>query len=689
MAIDSNTVRLLILEESQNEAERIVSLFRNAGHATRVHRISSKEELDEALNHSWDLFIAAQNCQLSAQEALIMVQKAARDMSFILMVKNSESATITQALAMGVQGAVPLGEDERLILIAKRELGNLKTRRALREAEISLREVEKRCQLLLESSRDAISYVHDGMHIYANRTYLEMFGYQSADELEGMPIIDLVDSANQAEFKKFLKQYAKHSGEASFAFNSVNAEGESFKASMDFSPAQYDGEPCVQVVIRTVNDSAELEEKLREISSMDPVTNLFNRQHFLELLDQAAETTVKSGDPCSVAYIKLANYDKLRADIGLTGIDSLLAELAELARTTLSKQAMLARFADDAFSVIYPQSTPEQSKAELEKLIKATETRLFDIKGRTAQTTLSVGVALLSEKDNNASKVLKRAHRCADEVNNGNGLKIHNPADDLAAAASRGDIAAMLKQALNNNSLQLLYQPVINLQGGGLGQYEVLLRLIDPKGEPLSPNSFMEAAKEAGLAARIDRWVLLNAVRALAEQHKKGNNQLRVFVHLSSASIQDKTLLQWLAMVLKAARLPDNSLIIQLRETDAIAFLMQAQELSQQLSQLGCETALVQYGCAANPANTLKHLSVDYVKIDGSFTADMEGMEPPVALSNMLEQLHGQNIRTIIPMVESAATLAALWQTGANYVQGNYFQQPAAQMVYDFSAGDE
>src|SRR5690606_16383363 len=134
MVTDRKAIRLLILEESQNEAERIVSLFRNAGHATRVHRISTKEEFEKALEQTWDLFIAAQNCELSAEDAQLMLQKASRDMSFILMIGDNSSETITKALALGAQGAVPVGEDERLILVAKRELGNLKTRRALREA---------------------------------------------------------------------------------------------------------------------------------------------------------------------------------------------------------------------------------------------------------------------------------------------------------------------------------------------------------------------------------------------------------------------------------------------------------------------------------------------------------------------------------------------------------------------------
>ncbi len=87
-------------------------------------------------------------------------------------------------MSLGAQDALPQGEDERLMRVAERELANLEERRARRAAEVALHEAEKRCQLLLDSSVDAIAYAHDGMHIYANRAYLELFGYADADELE-------------------------------------------------------------------------------------------------------------------------------------------------------------------------------------------------------------------------------------------------------------------------------------------------------------------------------------------------------------------------------------------------------------------------------------------------------------------------------------------------------------------------
>jgi multidomain signaling protein FimX len=281
-----------------------------------------------------------------------------------------------------------------------------------------------------------------------------------------------------------------------------------------------------------------------------------------------------------------------------------------------------------------------------------------------------------------------RAHRCADELGKGNALKLYNPADELAAAASRGDLVAMVRQALENNSFRLLFQPIISLRGDSYEHYEALLRLINPEGEEVPPLDFLAAAKEAGLAEKIDRWVILNSIKLLASHRSKGH-ETRLFIHLSSSSIQDQTLLPWLSVALKAARMPADSLVFQFSETDAVSYLKPAKALTQGLSELHCKVALSQFGCSLNPFNTLKYLHVDFVKVDSSFTQELNQTENQEALKTMLASLHAQAKLTIVPFVESASVLATLWQAGVNYIQGQYLQGPSQSMDYDFSAGDE
>ncbi|MCQ4280238.1 EAL domain-containing protein [Pseudomonas stutzeri] len=688
MAPQKKTIRLLILEDSQNEAERLVSLFRNAGQATRVHRLTSSEDLADVLQQTWDLLInAPTSTNLDPSEAIGAIHKQAKDIPVIQLIDGNDSDAITEALALGAQGALPQGEDEWLILVASRELANLEERRARRSAELALREAEKRCQLLLESSVDAIAYVHDGMHIYANRAYLELFGYEDVEELEGMPMIDLIASCDQGEFKGFLKNYQSLQGSAELVCGGVRADGSSFKASMHFSPASYDGEPCIQVVIRAESDNAELE-KLREISSQDLVTGLYNRNHFLESLDGAVERAVNAGKNSSLAYLRIDRFASLQAEIGLGDSDRLLAELAQLLRGQFPQNAELARFGDDAFAVLMDEATPKQLEQPLTELLKKVEGHLFDVGGRTVQTSLSIGVAALDEQTAKARDVVDRAHRCAEELTDGNAVRIYDPARELAAAASRGNVLAMLQQALEKNSFRLLFQPIISLRGDSHEHYEVLLRLLDPEGAEVPPGEFLDAAKEAGLASKIDRWVLLNSIKLLAEHRNKGHST-RLMVHLSGTSLQDPSLLSWLGAALKASRLPPDSLVFQLDENDAVAYLRQAKALTQGLAGLGCRVALNQFGCVLNPLNTLKHLDADFVKIDGSYTQDLSRQENQEALKQLLAQLHEQAKQTIVPFVDSATVLATLWQAGVGYIQGQYLQGPSQSMDYNFSSDED
>ena len=688
MPTEKKPVRLLLLVDSQNEAARLISLFRNAGHATRAHRLTSSDDLADALQQTWDLLIAApSSANLSLDEALAAIRRQGLDLPWLQLLDDNDGEAITAALQQGAQDGVPSDDDERLLLVAERELRNLDDRRARHAAELALREAEKRCQLLLDSSVDAITYVHDGMHIYANRSYVELFGYGDADDLAGMPMIDLIQDCDQPAFKDYLKSYQSSEGQTDLLCTGIRDDGRQFRARMTFSPASYDGEPCTQVVIRAETGNAELEEKLREISSQDRVTGLYNRVHFLELLEQACERAQAERRAATLALLRIDRYAALLGEIGLADCDLLQAACAELLRQHFADDAQLARIADDSFAVLLALS-PDQAEGALRELLKKIEGHLFEVAGRTAQITLSIGVAGIGEQSAQAQQVLDRAHRCAEQLSNGNALKLYDPSEELAAAASRGSLAAMLQQALDSNGFQLLFQPIISLHGDEREHYEAQLQLRNPQGETVPPDDFLAAAVQAGLAEKVDRWLLLNAIRQLGERRSQGRNT-RLFVPLNATSLQDPALPSWLGAALKAARLPADALILQLSEADAVAYLKQAKTLCGQLAELHCKVALSQFGRTLNPLNTLRHLPVDFVKLDGALISDLADAEQLEAIKQLLAALHGQAKLTIVPQVDNASVLSTLWQTGVNYVQGLYLQGPSPRMDYEFAAGEE
>ena len=146
MANDNQAIKLLILDDSQNNAERMVSLLRNAGHATRAHRVTSIEDLQECLQQNWDICLAqTETSYMTAEDAITLIKRQSRDIPFILLKPEIDLEMRTEALRSGMTDAVPHDADVLLTLIVDRELANLNARRQRRIVEQTLREAEKRC----------------------------------------------------------------------------------------------------------------------------------------------------------------------------------------------------------------------------------------------------------------------------------------------------------------------------------------------------------------------------------------------------------------------------------------------------------------------------------------------------------------------------------------------------------------
>lgn len=686
MGIDAHAIRLLILDDSQNHAERLVSILRNAGHATRAHRITSREDLQESLQQTWDLCLACPDTSyMTAQEACQIISQS-HDVPFILLTDQIDTDSRTEAMRCGMQDTVPASADNLITLVVKRELANLTARRQRRIAEQSLRETEKRCQLLLDSSVDAIAYVLDGMHIYANRSYSRLFGYDDADDLAAEPMVGLIAAKDQNSFKDFLRHYATRGDQSELRCTARDSEGKEFPIMLSFSPAHYDGEPCTQVVIRAETASAEFEEKLKAMASHDLVTGLFNRSWFQEQLDRISEQAVHNSQPSTLAYLSIDNFNSLQSDIGIGGSDLILADLAQILRRFFPDNTLLARFSDDACSVLIEGKEPEAITAQLDELLKRIEGNLFEANGRTIRITVSIGVSCISETHPEPTQAIERAHRLAEQISQagGNAIKVFNPLEELEHMANRGNIIALIRHTLETDGFNLQFQPVISLRGDSCEHYETILQLFNSQGEEIPSTDFHTAALESGLAMDIDRWLIARAVKLLAQHRSKGADT-RLVLSLSSASLQDPEIVQWISTLLKETRLSAEALVFQFNDAQANNYLKHAKVLAEALHSIHARIALSHFGGALNPYAILKHLPVDYVKIDDAFSRDLSTPEAVEQLREMVATLHGQGKLTIVSNVSSATMMPTLWQAGVNYIQGDYLQPPADSMNFNFS----
>jgi len=689
MTKKAETIKLLILHESPDDAEQLMNLIRNSGRATRGQMIESSDGLAEALGSGqWDLMLLRPDANdIFAMECLKQVKTLAKDVPAILLVDEYDPEEIVEGLREGYEDVVMKDDHQRLILVIQRELRNLMERRGRRMAEFQLKEAEKRCGMLLDSSRDAITYVTDGMHTYANEAYLELFGYEEAEDLEGMPIMDMVAAKDHEAFKNFLRAYSAGEAENNeFVCHGHCTDGSEIQARMIFSNATYDGEPCTQILIRTNQADAELQEKLKEISSQDLLTGLYNRSHFTQEMDKTVQWAATQSRTAAVIYVQLDNFAAVRSDIGIAGADMVLSDVASLLREALPQGTTLARFGDDIFTAIIKDKTLDQGREIGDKLRATIEDHLSEVQDRTVQVTASVGITLISERTDDAEEVMDRAHQASEQVREenplGNGVGIFDPAS--VPAVDPNDTGAVVQDAIDRGLFKLLFQPVIDLRGGGGETYEVFLRMVDDAGNETSPADFMAAASQQDLSEKVDRWVILQSIKQLSEHREKGHDT-KLIINITGESIKDQTLLPWLSVALKAARMPSDAIVFQFSESDATTYLKQAKDFTRGLKELHCRVSISRFGCALNPFNTLKHVDVDYLKVDGSFMKDISNEENREALKELVTTAHGQGKLTIAPMVESAATLSTLWQVGVNYIQGYYLQAPMAQMNYDFS----
>ena len=285
-------LRLMLVDDSVDEAEDIVTGLRNAGIAVRPLRPTTTDELTAMLvGQAVDLVLASHPCtSIPLADVQLQVATSGKDIAVIAVVEEVDTDTFAELMSGGVRALALRHKPPQLLSTVHTEWADLTARRAQRRLEAQVRETERRCDALIESSREPIAYVHEGMHIRANAAYLEMFGYESFEDIEGMSLLDLVAPKHVEGFKQLLKNMSK--GEIPpprYELEARDLEGNAFPAVMEFTLAQYEGEACQQVIFRRQEQAAdpELARKVEELRQRDQVTGLLNRPTFLLALEGA------------------------------------------------------------------------------------------------------------------------------------------------------------------------------------------------------------------------------------------------------------------------------------------------------------------------------------------------------------------------------------------------------------------
>jgi EAL domain-containing protein (putative c-di-GMP-specific phosphodiesterase class I) len=245
-------------------------------------------------------------------------------------------------------------------------------------------------------------------------------------------------------------------------------------------------------------------------------------------------------------------------------------------------------------------------------------------------------------------------------------------------------VIGKLRDALDNDSFRLDAQPILPLRGNyGRPRFELLIRMLGDRGEIIPPGKFLSAAERYQLMPTVDRWVVQRACGLLGKHSASvGEDSAHFAINLSGQSLQDASFLPFVIEKIKASNLPPGVLCFELTETATIGNLAKAQNFMRSLQDLGCQFALDDFGTGVSSLAYLKDLSVNYLKIDGSFVRDSVANARSESMIKAIAQLAKvMCMETIAEYVETDVLRARMADLGVDYGQG--FAMGKAQPLED------
>ncbi|MDR0181458.1 EAL domain-containing response regulator [Lysobacter arvi] len=682
-------LRLLIVDDSVEAAEAIVSGLRNSGIAVRPSRPENENELATLIaSQSPDLVLAAREATLvPITKVMQAVDASGKDLPVLMLLDSVDDSRLLEMVTLGARGIVLRRSGEHVQVRVRQEWADLEARRSQRRLEAQIRETERRCDALIDSSREPIAYIHEGMHIRANPAYLDIFGFESFEDIEGMSLLDLIAPSKVEGFKQLLKQIGKGEAPPRHETEARALDGSGFPAVMEFTPATYEGEHCLQVILRRQEVDPELAREVEELRQRDQVTGLLNRATFLRSLEDTVADAAQSASHHGLLLIEPDHFNRLLQDIGLDAADALVAAMGDRLRTALGADHVAARFGEHQFAVLVPNADHRQVTGLAEKVRAAFADHVLETSDRSLSTTVSIGGVLIGEKIASITAVLGKASQCLQSASGvgGNRTELFDPGAADRAEEERVEAwVQRIRDALDADRFVMEYQPLIGLHGEPLEMYEAYLRLQGEHGELVPPLAFLQIAEEHGLLWEIDRWVVGKAISVIGERSRAGR-PTTVLVKITQASLQDNTLAQFIQEKLAKHGADGSLLVLQLPESKVFTHLRAAQEFQAQVTQYGVRVGLEQFGVGLNSFQLLTHFNAALLKIDRSFMEDL-GSNPDhqARLREIAEKARELGKTTIAEFVQDAASMSALFGAGIDYAQGNFLAPPGPAMDYEF-----
>jgi diguanylate cyclase (GGDEF)-like protein len=428
---------------------------------------------------------------------------------------------------------------------------------------------------------------------------------------------------------------------------------------------------------RDITERALYEQQLSQQAFHDALTTLPNRALFQDRLEHALR---QRGQTVGLLFVDLDHFKVVNDSLGHDAGDQLLCDVAQRLAGCVREGDTLARLGGDEFTVLMPNITGAQDAAAVASRIESRLEPPFELPGQSVFVTASIGIATGVALRDRSEALLRDADAAMYEAK-ARGRARHALFDPTmhTRAVTRLAIETDLRRAIDNDQLELHYQPIMWLQGNKIVGVEALVRWRRPDGTLVPPGEFVPVAEETGLIRPIGRWVLHEACRQLARWRSDLPQAagLAMSVNISARQLQDASIVEDVESALRETGLDPGSLILELTESAVVETFEEALSTLQQLRWMSVQLAMDDFGTGYSSLSSLSRLPLDILKIDRSFVArldqDAEGRAVVYAIVSLATAL---GIRVTGEGIETASQLSALIELDCNHGQGFLLGRP-------------
>jgi diguanylate cyclase (GGDEF)-like protein/PAS domain S-box-containing protein len=433
------------------------------------------------------------------------------------------------------------------------------------------------------------------------------------------------------------------------------------------------------------HDVSELRGLAREMSyqaSHDALTGLVNRAEFERRLETALDAARGESVGHVVCYLDLDRFKLVNDTGGHIAGDNLLREIGALLKQRVRDSDTVARVGGDEFAMLLAGCPLDKAQQIADDVVKAIADHQFAWQDRVFDVGVSVGLVEVSKDSGSAESVLSAADSaCYVAKQQGRGRTHVYSTRDEVTARERGEIQWLqrLQRALKENGFELYVQPIVAMGGRNRSgpAAEVLLRMRDEAGGSILPVHFLASAERYQLMSHIDRWVVQTTLSAIAggAPHLPAGRTCNI--NLSAQTLGDDDFLEFVVDVLDHTGVSPDRICFEVRESAVVSQLDQAQRFINVLHGIGCRFALDNFGSGIGSFANLKNLSLDYLKIDGTYTRNLEtdGVNREM-IAAMVKLARTLDFQVVAEQVEDQTAFEALRELGVDFVQGYAVEKP-------------